>query len=123
MKKSILWIILTVVVILIIISVVGPVFMPEHYANSPFSFWDSFACPGYFFGGGMFIFPVIMLVIMLAFIYLIFGGGNFRPPWQDSGQPPYAGRESDNALDILRKRYARGEISREEFEQMKRDLQ
>ena len=117
MNKSILWIVLTVLVILIIISVMGPVFMPDHYANSPFSFWDSFACPGYFFGGGMFIFPVIMLVIMLAFIYLIFGRGDFRPPWQDSG------RDSDNALDILRKRYARGEVSREEFEQMKRDLQ
>ena len=119
MNKSILWIVLTVLVILIILSVMGPVFMPEHYANSPFSFWDGFACPAYFLGGGMFIFPIMMFVIVLAFIYLIFGRGDFRPPWQDS----YTGRYSDNALDILRKRYARGEITKEEFEEIKQTLQ
>lgn len=32
------------------------------------------------------------------------------------------GRRSDNALDILRERYARGEITREEFEARRRDL-
>ncbi|NIN65239.1 MAG: SHOCT domain-containing protein [Anaerolineae bacterium] len=34
------------------------------------------------------------------------------------------GRESrsDSALDILRQRYARGEINKEQYEAMKRDL-
>ncbi|HSE86783.1 MAG TPA: SHOCT domain-containing protein [Candidatus Binatia bacterium] len=30
--------------------------------------------------------------------------------------------QSDSALEILRQRYARGEISREEFESRKKDL-
>jgi putative membrane protein len=35
-----------------------------------------------------------------------------------------SGREKDKSvLDIIEKRYARGEIDREEFEQKKRDLQ
>ncbi len=31
-------------------------------------------------------------------------------------------REKESALDILKKRYARGEISKDEYEQMKKDL-
>ena len=116
MNKSILRILLAGLVILIIISVAGPVFMPGHYSHGLSSFWERFAGPGHFLEGGMFIFPLIMLVVVLIIVYMIFGRGDFHPPWQDSG------RDSETALDILKKRYARSEISKEEFEQMKKDL-
>lgn len=35
---------------------------------------------------------------------------------------PGAGGGGETALEILKKRYARGEISREEFEAMKKDI-
>lgn len=40
-----------------------------------------------------------------------------------SGNAPGGQAPARTPLDVLKERYARGEISREEFEQMKRDLQ
>ena len=76
----------------------------------------------HFWWGGWWMFPMIMpivfLIIGIIVLYLLFSRGGFRPPWWDK----YPGRESESALDILKKRYAKGEISKEEFEGMKEDL-
>jgi len=70
----------------------------------------------------MWIFPLIMMTVMLLIVYFIFGRGNFRPPWQDSSRPDTQPRSSETAHEILEKRYAKGEITREEYLQMKKDL-
>jgi putative membrane protein len=59
--------------------------------------------------------PVFWLVIIGLCLYFIFGRGGAKKPWA-------SGPESETALDILKKRYAKGEISKDEFEQMKRDI-
>ncbi|CUH95352.1 hypothetical protein P22_1422 [Propionispora sp. 2/2-37] len=73
---------------------------------------------GGWFGGGIF-----MMLPMLIFWGLILWGGFIlgRKLILVSQENRPAG-ESRTALEILKERYAKGEISREEFEKMKQDL-
>jgi putative membrane protein len=57
---------------------------------------------------------VIVVIAIIAVIILL--KRPFSPGEGGSGPP------EDAPLEILRKRYARGEISKEEFEERKRDL-
>jgi len=65
----------------------------------------------------------MIILFFLLFKLKVFGRGGFKPPWQDSSESSGENRESETALGILKKRYAKGEITKNEFEQMKRDLQ
>ena len=75
--------------------------------------------PGF---SGMWIFPFIMIPVMLLVVYMIFGRGGFRGPCgrMDEHQP-YR-QNSETSLEILRRRYANGEIGKEEFEQIKNNI-
>ncbi len=60
-----------------------------------------------------------MMVLMLLFWGVVIAGIVVGIRWLvHQGRGP----RSDSALDILRERYARGEIDREEFLARKRDL-
>ena len=76
--------------------------------------------PEHFGWGGMWFFPFFFLTILLVILYLMFGRA--KAPWPDSAPHPESSPHSETALEILEKRYARGEINREEFQQMKTDL-
>jgi putative membrane protein len=56
----------------------------------------------------------ILLIVAVMLIVRWLGGMSGRP---DIGHAPH-----ETALEVLKKRYARGEINKEEFESKKRDL-
>ncbi len=77
--------------------------------------WGSW---GYGHGWGMPFFgvgPFLSLVIIAGVIYFF-----FRQDGPLRGRSP--GEQGDSARDILDRRYARGELTKEQYEQMKRDL-
>ena len=64
-----------------------------------------------------------MLVMMLVFWGLVITGIVLLIRWLvGQGGGPGPGRGPDRALEILRERYARGEINKDEFEARRRDL-
>lgn len=69
------------------------------------------------YGGGMwmyyhFIFWILIIVgVILLVLWLVRQGG------KTSG-----GHAGESSLDILQKRYAKGEIGKEEYERMKKDI-
>lgn len=67
-------------------------------------------------GGGMMGFG--FLTMLLFWVFLIVGLFLLAKWLLGQGG---IGRE-DSALDILKKRYARGEITKEQFEEFKRDI-
>ncbi len=66
---------------------------------------------GHWFGGGfMWLFWILLIVVVVWAVKAATGGGN-----------NYSEKER-SALDILKERYAKGEIDQEEFEQKRKDL-
>lgn len=65
------------------------------------------------------------MIFMLVFWVLVIVGLVFLIKWliQTTSSAKTVGHTGSKAIDILKERYARGEISKEEFETMKKDLQ
>ena len=84
---------------------------------------------GNFWSTGIWMFPIVMIVGMLIMIFVIrpmmSGSGGPRSPWGASDREHHGGRESrdsETPLEIVKKRYAKGEITKDEYEELKRDL-
>ncbi len=70
------------------------------------------------FGGfGFLLMAIFWIVILVAVVWFV--GRLF--PRSNSGQS--TGNSPESAVDIAKQRYARGEISKDEFEAMRHDLE
>jgi putative membrane protein len=85
-------------------------FACEQGPNSPMGNWGHMMTYGY---GGGFMW-IIVLVLVGVVIYFLF---------QVSKSKGFDGSIIETPLDILKKRYAKGEIDKEEFDRKKKDLE
>jgi len=63
--------------------------------------------------GGMFMGMIFLIVLIAAVIWWFVKG---------AGSKDYGHLPGETPLDILKKRYAKGEITKDEFEKTKKDL-
>jgi putative membrane protein len=76
--------------------------------------WGPMMNFGYFGYGGMFMGMLLLVILVAAAIYWFVRETKSKTNSRLSGETP---------LDILKKRYAKGEIVKDEFERLKKDLE
>ena len=68
------------------------------------------------FWGGMWFSWIFWVVFIVLIIWIV---ANSKSRNQHNSYPP----SHETPLDIIKKRYAKGEITKEQFEQMKKDIE
>ena len=84
--------------------------------------WNYGPCVGFQW---MWIFPLMGMIVMLLIVSSIFGRNRFRPGcgrWnaRDGGAEE---QKPESTEEILKRRYAKGEITQAEYQRMKTELQ
>jgi len=76
--------------------------------------WGPMMNLGYFGYGGMFMGMLLIVILVAVAIYWFAREAKSKRNGPLSGETPF---------DILKKRYAKGKIAKEEFEKVKKDLE
>ena len=65
----------------------------------------------------------MMMGLDLIFLVVIVGAIAYALGWRPQSKQTRPAQSSQTPLEILKARYARGEITREDYDQMRRDLE
>jgi len=69
---------------------------------------------------GMMIFMFLFALLLIGLFVLIVVA---VVKWLSGSKMSFSVSDRENALEILKKRYAKGEIGKEQFERMRRDIE
>ena len=76
------------------------------------------------FGFGWIFMILFWVIIIWAIVALVRGGGwGYGCGGHSHGEHKQDGTSKNSALDILKERYAKGEINKQEYEEKKKDLE
>lgn len=115
------WILVIVAALLILVIVGASVIAPYAWGQGYGPGWGMM---GPWMMGGGFGFPMVGGIMMLLFWGLIIGGAVWLVQLltRSARTAGPGALPSEAPLDILKRRYAKGEITKEQFEEMKHDL-
>ena len=74
-------------------------------------------------GMGMMIWGVFSFLLGLVLIFLFIVAVVAAVKWVWGQRTHFIQRNGEDALEILKKRYAKGEINKEEFDRIRKDIQ
>jgi len=72
---------------------------------------------------GMMTWGLLSMLLGLIILFLFILAAAYGVKWVWGQRTPSSTAHGETALDLLKKRYARGEISREEFERIKKEIE
>ncbi len=102
------WLPLIIAAGLVAVFALGAIAFGAGPASSVQGPWYGWWFPGWF------VFVPVFFLLFFGLRWLVWGGWGWG--W-------YQGGYRDQALETLRERFARGELAKEQFEQMRRDLE
>ncbi len=104
-----------IIVVFLFLTVLGFLFFWGMWGSS---FGFGMMGPGMMGGyGSMFLVPIIFIVILGLIIWVVVAALQ-----KTNSSTESSAKASDDPLDILKRRYAQGEIDKEEYEMKKKDL-
>lgn len=75
--------------------------------------------PGAFFAILSWVFAIILIIWIVRWAL----GMHHRGPWMGGPYRNHPWMQQNSALDILKERYAKGEITKAEFDEKKKDIE
>lgn len=120
--RKVLTVVGLAILVVIVLAIVGTGFVISRFGGAPVMM-RGFGLREFAFGGA-FGLAWLGLVVRLLFWGLIIGGVILLAGWVASyvRQPAMATPAQESPLDIIKMRLAKGEITKEQYDQLKQDL-